>query len=57
MNLLGGDSMVQRSRTPDIMADAAWSIFTRDSKTTTGNYFIDEQVLYEEGERDSVEKT
>jgi citronellol/citronellal dehydrogenase len=35
----------ERGRTPEIMADAAWQILTRDSRTTTGNFFIDEDVL------------
>jgi citronellol/citronellal dehydrogenase len=32
-------------RTPEIVADAAWHILTRDSRTTTGNFFIDDEVL------------
>ncbi len=32
-------------RTPEIMADAAHWILTRESRATTGNFFIDEQVL------------
>jgi citronellol/citronellal dehydrogenase len=32
-------------RTPDIVADAAWHILTRDSRSTTGNFFIDDEVL------------
>jgi citronellol/citronellal dehydrogenase len=35
----------ERGRTPEIMADAAWHILTRDSRATTGNFFIDEDVL------------
>lgn len=49
MNLLGGDATVNASRKPDIMADAAHAILTRDAKTTTGNFFIDEEVLRAEG--------
>lgn len=48
-NLLGGDDMMQRSRYPEIMADAAFAIFNRDSKTCTGNFFIDDEVLASEG--------
>lgn len=51
-NLLGGDALIQCSRTPDIMADAAMEIFKRDSKTCTGNFFIDEDVLKEAGVTD-----
>ena len=35
----------ERGRKPEIMADAAWHILTRDSRSTTGNFFIDEEVL------------
>ena len=35
----------ERGRTPEIMADAAWQILTRDSRTTTGNFFIEDDVL------------
>jgi citronellol/citronellal dehydrogenase len=35
----------ERGRKPEIMADAAWHILTRDSHSTTGNFFIDEEVL------------
>jgi citronellol/citronellal dehydrogenase len=42
----------ERGRTPEIMADAAWQILTRESRTTTGNFFIDEDVLASAGETD-----
>ncbi len=48
-NILGGDDMVLKSRKPSIMADAAMAIFKRDAKSCTGNFFIDEEVLIEEG--------
>ena len=51
-NLLGGDAAVSRTRTPDIMADAAHAILTRDSRACTGNFFIDEEVLRAEGVTD-----
>ncbi|HVP52709.1 MAG TPA: NAD(P)-dependent oxidoreductase, partial [Terriglobales bacterium] len=35
----------ERGRKPEIVADAAWHILTRDSRATTGNFFIDEDVL------------
>jgi len=50
-NLIG-DEMARASRKPEIMADAAHAILTRDSKTCTGNFFIDEKVLREEGVTD-----
>lgn len=51
-NLLGGDPLIARARKPEIMADAAHAILTRDAKTTTGNYYIDEDVLRAEGVKD-----
>ena len=42
----------ERGRTPEIMADAAWRILTQDSRTTTGNFFIDEAVLAAAGVSD-----
>lgn len=51
-NLLGGDEMMNRSRTPEIMADAAHAILTSPASTCTGNFFIDEEVLREHGVTD-----
>lgn len=51
-NLLGGDFLMQRSRTPEIVADAAFHILRKPSFETTGNFFIDEDVLKEEGVSD-----
>jgi citronellol/citronellal dehydrogenase len=48
-NVLGGDFLIQRSRTPAIVADAAFYILQRPSFETTGNFFIDEDVLSREG--------
>jgi citronellol/citronellal dehydrogenase len=42
----------EHCRTPAIMADAAHAILTADAKTTTGNFFIDEEVLKKAGVRD-----
>lgn len=36
---------IQASRKPQIVADAAYLILTSDSRTTTGRFFIDEDVL------------
>jgi citronellol/citronellal dehydrogenase len=41
--------MVDQGRTPEIMADAAYAILTRDSRQCTGNFFVDTDVLKEEG--------
>jgi citronellol/citronellal dehydrogenase len=51
-NLLGGDALIQMSRKPDIVADAACYILRRPPETCTGNAFIDEEVLAEEGVTD-----
>ena len=51
-NLLGGDGLIQRSRTPDIMADAVFHILSRNSRECTGNFFVDEEVLKAEGVTD-----
>jgi citronellol/citronellal dehydrogenase len=36
-------------RKPEILADAAWHILTRDARSTTGRFFIDDEVLAEAG--------
>jgi citronellol/citronellal dehydrogenase len=51
-NLLGGEFIIQRSRTPEIVADAAYAILIKSSQTCTGNFFFDEDVLREEGVTD-----
>jgi citronellol/citronellal dehydrogenase len=51
-NLLGGVSVAQQCRSPDIMADAAYAIFNRPSRETSGNFYIDEEVLRAEGVKD-----
>jgi citronellol/citronellal dehydrogenase len=48
-NLLGGDFLMQMSRTPDIVADAAFHILKQPSSECTGNFFFDEDVLKKEG--------
>ena len=42
----------KRGRTPAIVADAAYAILTRDPRTCTGNFFIDDEVLKEAGVTD-----
>jgi len=48
-NLLGGDFLMQMSRTPEIVAEAAYHILKQSSTECTGNFFIDEDVLKKEG--------
>jgi citronellol/citronellal dehydrogenase len=51
-NLLGGEEMVQASRTPDILADAAYLIFNKPSREFSGNFLIDDTFLTSEGVTD-----
>ena len=51
-NLLGGEDAIKGCRTVEIMADAAHAVLTRDAKTCTGNFFIDDEVLREAGVED-----
>lgn len=46
---LGGEAMMQCSRTPEIMADAVYYILSKPSLECTGNNFIDEDVVVAEG--------
>jgi citronellol/citronellal dehydrogenase len=46
------EAILKASRKPAIMADAAYAILNRDSRRTTGNFYIDEAVLREEGVTD-----
>ncbi|WP_034274482.1 SDR family oxidoreductase [Haloechinothrix halophila] len=48
-NVVGG---ANRARTPQIVADAAHAILTRDARDCTGNHFIDDEVLADEGMTD-----
>jgi citronellol/citronellal dehydrogenase len=54
-NLLGGDASMKASRTPEILADAAYIIFNRSSKECTGNFFVDDTLLASEGKTDLSE--
>ena len=51
-NALGGDSIMNISRSPKIMADAAYVILTKDSREFTGNFCIDDNLLAENGATD-----
>jgi citronellol/citronellal dehydrogenase len=43
---------VNMCRTPEILSDAAWFILTSDAKDTTGNFFIDDELLAAHGVTD-----
>jgi citronellol/citronellal dehydrogenase len=51
-NLLGGDATTRAARKPEIVADAAYAIFTRKSTEFTGHFAIDEDVLRDAGVTD-----
>jgi citronellol/citronellal dehydrogenase len=51
-NLLGGDAVMRRARTPDILADAACRIFMKPAKSFTGQFLIDDTFLAGEGVTD-----
>jgi citronellol/citronellal dehydrogenase len=51
-NLLGGDAAMARSRKPELYADSAYAVITRPSRECTGNTFLCEDVLAEEGVTD-----
>jgi citronellol/citronellal dehydrogenase len=48
-NLLGGERIMRMSRTPDIMADAAYLIFQKPAKEFTGHFLIDDTFLAANG--------
>jgi len=50
-NVIGAE-LVKGSRKPSIYADAAYAVLKRDSSTCTGNFFLDQDVLEEEGVTD-----
>jgi len=51
-NLLGGDKLIRASRKADILADAAHVILTKPSREFTGNFCIDDTLLWENGRRE-----
>jgi citronellol/citronellal dehydrogenase len=51
-NLLGGEAAMARSRKPELYADAAYAVVTRPSRECTGNTYLCEDVLAEEGVTD-----
>jgi len=51
-NLLGGEQAIRGCRKPEIVADAAHTIVTKNSREITGNFFVDEDVLRAAGVSD-----
>jgi citronellol/citronellal dehydrogenase len=60
-NIVGGEKMIKMSRSPEIMADAAYQILIKDSRKFTGNFCIDEEILRKAGIEDfesyAIDKT
>ena len=52
ISMLGGFVTPEQCRNPEIVSDAAYIILSKNSSECTGNFFIDEFVLREEGEED-----
>jgi citronellol/citronellal dehydrogenase len=51
-NLLGGEARMRQARTPEIMADAAYAVFSSPSRELTGRFLIDDSFLAEHGVTD-----
>ena len=49
---VGNPEELRKCRKPEIMADAAYAILTKPARDCTGNFFIDDTLLYAEGVRD-----
>jgi len=45
IKMIGGDEMLRHSRTPEILADAAYWILTQPARDCTGNFFLDDDVV------------
>lgn len=55
IELIAGSDSNNYTRKVDIMADAAYAVLSTDPRKTTGNFFIDEKVLKEQGITDFVQ--
>ncbi|MDR3421663.1 MAG: NAD(P)-dependent oxidoreductase [Xanthobacteraceae bacterium] len=51
-NLLGGDVVIRQSRKPEIMAEAAYTVFSHPSTQLTGRFLIDDNFLADNGVTD-----
>ncbi len=51
-NLLGGDAVMRQTRKPEIVADAAYLVFTTPARELTGRFLIDDSFLAEHGVTD-----
>jgi citronellol/citronellal dehydrogenase len=48
-NILGGDKLMRMSRSPEIVADAAYLVFNQPARTFTGHFLIDDTFLHDVG--------
>jgi citronellol/citronellal dehydrogenase len=49
LNLLGGEAVARHARRPEIVGEAARLVLLREARTTTGHFFLDEDVLRDAG--------
>jgi len=52
IEMLGGDELMKASRKPEIMSDAAYAILNKDSRSYTGKFDVDEELLRSIGIKD-----
>ncbi len=52
IEMIGGEEMMRQSRKPEIISEAAHAILTSDSRSCTGNFFLDEDLLRSRGVTD-----
>jgi len=52
VEMLGGKGLMEVSRTPQIMADAAYALISSDAAVVTGGSYLDEDLLRERGVTD-----
>lgn len=55
IEMLSGKEASRTSRKPEIVADAAYALMCKDSRSVTGNFFIDEDILKKEGITDFLQ--
>ncbi|MCE4225789.1 NAD(P)-dependent oxidoreductase [Methylobacterium sp. C25] len=51
-NILGGEALIEASRTPEILADAAHAVFLKPAREFSGQFLIDDTFLAGEGVTD-----
>ena len=51
-NILGGDELMRASRSPEILADAAYAVVNKPAREFTGRFLIDDTFLAAEGVTD-----